>query len=78
MSRPAVMLPRARRVIGLMSIGVFSFMGVVVGVRGGPVWTNRVMRRLYVAVNDVARRVRSKAQAFRWEVFRLSMIRSFE
>lgn len=65
MSRPAVMLPRARRVIGLMSVGVFSFMGVIVDVRGDPVWTSRVMRRLYAAVNDVARSVRSKAQAFR-------------
>lgn len=65
MSRPATMLPRASRVIGLMRVGVFSFMGVIVGMRGKFVWTRRVMRRLYVAVNDVARSVRSRAQAFR-------------
>lgn len=65
MSRPAMMLPRASRVIGLMSVGVFSFMGVVVGMRGNSVWTSRVMRKLYVAVNEVARSVRSRAQAFR-------------
>lgn len=65
MSRPAVMLPRASRVIGLMSVGVFSFIGVIVGMRGNPVWTSRVMRRLYVAVNAVARSVRRRAQAFR-------------
>lgn len=45
-SRPARMLPRARRVIGLMIVGLFSFMGMVVGVRVNPAWTNRVMRRL--------------------------------
>ena len=65
MSRPAVMLPRASRVIGLMSVGVFSFIGVIVDMRGNPVWTSRVMRRLYVAVNAVARSVRRRAQAFR-------------
>lgn len=37
MSRPAVMLPMASRVIGLMSVGLFSFMGVIVGMRGNSV-----------------------------------------
>lgn len=46
MSRPARMLPRARRVIGLVIVGLFSFMGVIVGVRVNPVWTSKVMRRL--------------------------------
>lgn len=46
MSRPARMLPRARRVIGLMIVGLFSFMGVIVGVRVCPVWTSKVIRRL--------------------------------
>ena len=46
MSRPARMLPRARRVIGLVTAGLFSFTGVVAGTRVNPVWTSRVMRRL--------------------------------
>lgn len=33
MSRPAMMLPRARRVIGLRVCGLFSFIGVSVGMR---------------------------------------------
>lgn len=45
-SRPAIMLPRARRVIGLRIVGLFSFMGVMGGVRLNPVWTSRVSRRL--------------------------------
>lgn len=44
MSRPARMLPRARRVIGLMMVGLFSFIEMVGGVRVNPVWTSRVMR----------------------------------
>lgn len=40
------MLPRARRVIGLMIAGLFSFIGVVAGVRVNPVWTKRAMRKL--------------------------------
>lgn len=46
MSRPAVMLPRARRVIGLMIARSFSFIGTVVGIRVNPVWTSSVMRRV--------------------------------
>lgn len=37
MSRPAMMLPSARRVIGLIVAGSFSFIGVVVGMRVVPV-----------------------------------------
>lgn len=44
MSRPAMMLPRARRVIGLVIAGSFSFIGVIGGIRVNPVWTSRVMR----------------------------------
>lgn len=44
MSRPARILPRARRVIGLMMVGLFSFIGVIEGVRVNPVWTSRVIR----------------------------------
>lgn len=36
------------------------------------------MRRLYIAVNDVASRVISRAHVFRCEVFRFSIIGSFE
>lgn len=63
--RPAVMLPRARRVIGFVICGLFSFIGVIAGMRVGFVCTKRVIRRLYVAVKVVARRVRSSAQVFR-------------
>jgi len=43
---PAVMLPRASRVIGRIIIGLFSFIGRTVGDRVGPVCTSRVIRRL--------------------------------
>lgn len=33
MSRPAMMLPKASRVIGLRVSGLFSFIGVIVGMR---------------------------------------------
>lgn len=32
-----MMLPRARRVIGLVTVGLFSFIGEVVGMRVNPV-----------------------------------------
>ena len=65
MSRPIIMLPAARRVMGLMTAGLFSLIGVVGGVRVNPVWVRRVMRRLYVAVNDVASRVIKRAHVFK-------------
>lgn len=77
-SRPARMLPRARRVIGFIICGLFSLTGATVGVRVNSVCTRRVIRVLYVAVKVVARRVIRSAQAFRWEVFRFSIMRSFE
>ena len=46
MSRPTVMLPMARRVMGLITAELFSLIGVVEGVRVNPVWVRRVMRRL--------------------------------
>lgn len=46
MSRPARMLPRARRVSGAVIVGLFSFIGGFGGVRGNPVWTSSVIRRL--------------------------------
>lgn len=45
-SSPARMLPRARRRMGEVMVGLFSSMGVIVAVRVNPVWTSRVMRRL--------------------------------
>lgn len=46
MSSPAMMLPRARRVIGLMIVELFSFIEGVVIMRVCPAWTSKVMRRL--------------------------------
>lgn len=46
MSRPAIMLPSASRVIGAVTAWLFSFAGVIEGVRVNPVWTSRVMRRV--------------------------------
>lgn len=45
-SRPAIMLPRANRIIGRIAEGVFSLIGVIVMVRLYPVWTKKVMRKL--------------------------------
>lgn len=75
---PAVMLPSARRVIGERIAGLFSFIGVRTGMRVYPVCTIRVIRVVYTAVKDVARRVRRRAQVFRYDVFRFSIIASFE
>lgn len=65
MSKPAMMLPSARRVIGFVIFGLFSFIGVIVGIRVNSVCTRRVIRRLYVAVKVVATSVNRSAQAFR-------------
>ena len=65
MSRPAVMLPRARRVKGEVIAGLFSFIGVRGGIRVDPACTSTVMRIVYTAVNDVASSVSSSAHAFR-------------
>lgn len=40
--------------------------------------TKKTTRRLYTAVKDVARSVRTRAQAFRWDVVSASIIASFE
>lgn len=63
--KPARMLPSARRVIGEVTAGLFSFIGVKGGIRVKPVCTSTVMRIVYTAVNDVASRVRIRAQVFR-------------
>lgn len=46
LSRPARMIPMARRVIGLHSVGLFSFIGASVGMQVGPAWASRVVHRL--------------------------------
>lgn len=46
MRRPAMMLPNASRVIGLVIVGEFSLIGVMGGIRLNPVWTMMVIRRL--------------------------------
>lgn len=40
--------------------------------------TKKITRRLYTAVKEVAKRVKVRAQAFRWEVLSASMIASLE
>lgn len=65
MRNPARMLPRASRVMGEVTAGSFSFIGVRGEIRTKPVCTSTVMRIVYTAVNDVARRVNSRAQLFR-------------
>lgn len=45
-SIPAMMLPRASRVRGAVISGLFSFIGVIGGMRVCPAWTRRVMRML--------------------------------
>lgn len=65
MMNPAVMLPRARRVMGEVTAGLFSFIGVRGGMRTKPACTRTVMRIVYTAVKAVARSVSKRAQAFR-------------
>ena len=76
--RPATMLPQASRLMGLITAGLFSLMGESAKKRGWPIETKKTTRRLYTAVNDVASRVRVRAQAFRWDVFMASMMASLE
>lgn len=78
MRNPTVMLPSARRVMGEITAGSFSFIGVRGGIRTKPVCTSTVMRIVYTAVNEVASSVSSRAHVFRYDVLRLSMIWSFE
>ena len=75
---PATMLPARSRLIGLISDGLFSLIRVNVEKRGCPNSAKKMIRALYMAVRDVAMRVISRAQAFVYDVFAVSMIRSFE
>lgn len=45
-SSPAMMLPQASRLIGLITDGLFSLMGAVVVKRGCPMETKKITRRL--------------------------------
>lgn len=65
MMNPAVMLPSARRVIGDVTAGLFSFIGVSGGMRTKPACTRMVIRMEYTAVKDVASKVSRSAQLFR-------------
>lgn len=60
---PAKMLPISRRVIGLISKGLFSLIKTREGNRGFPSRAKNIMRVLYTAVRDVAIRVSVRAQA---------------
>lgn len=44
--RPAIMLPQARRLIGLITAGLFSLIGERVLNRGCPIETRKMTRRL--------------------------------
>lgn len=63
--RPAIILPQASRFRGLMTEGEFSLIGDRGLKRGWPITTKNTRRRLYTAVNEVASKVRERAQALR-------------
>lgn len=65
MSRPAIMLPQARRSMGAVTAGWFSLIGDSGVNRGEPMVTKNTTRRLYTAVKEVAISVRARAQAFK-------------
>lgn len=44
--RPAITLPQARRLIGLITVGLFSLMGESGLKRGWPIETKKITRRL--------------------------------
>ena len=78
MTKPAMMLPHASRLIGLVREGLFSLIGENELKRGNDIVTKKITRKLYTAVKEVAIRVKVRAQAFRWDVFMASIIESFE
>lgn len=65
MISPAIMLPQASRLMGLITSGLFSLIGDIGKNRGDPMVTKNTTRKLYTAVKDVAISVRIRAQAFR-------------
>lgn len=77
-TRPAMMLPQANRLIAFRLGLEFSLMGGKTENRGVSIETKKITRKLYTAVNDVASRVNVRAHAFRYELFNVSMITSFE
>lgn len=64
MMNPAKMLPKAKRLIGFMSILLFSFIIISGGNRGFDIRAKKIIRRLYTAVREVATSVINRAQAF--------------
>lgn len=77
-SIPAIMLPQARRVIGLIIEWLFSLIGKIVRVRGELIEEKKIIRKLYTVVKEVAIRVKIKAHEFRLELFIASIIASLE
>jgi len=63
--RPAIMLPQASRLIGFKTAGLFSLIGESGRNRGCPIEAKKIIRKLYTAVNEVAIKVRVRAQALR-------------
>lgn len=63
--KPAMMLPQPRRLIGFNTMGLFSLIEGRGRNRGWPIRVKKVIRRLYVAVKEVATRVRIRAQELR-------------
>lgn len=45
-SRPAIMLPQASRLIGLITVGLFSLIGDKALNRGWPMETKKIIRKL--------------------------------
>lgn len=64
-SSPATMLPQARRLMGLITVVLFSLIKEKDRNRGVPITTKKITRKLYTAVNEVAITVRVRAQAFK-------------
>lgn len=62
---PAKMVPHASRLRGLVIDLMFSLIGERAGNRGKFMFTKKIIRKLYAAVREVARRVRARAQALR-------------
>lgn len=77
-SMPAIILPQANRVIGLMIKGLFSLIVKTVRDRGVFIDEKKIIRKLYTAVKEVAIRVRIRAHEFRLEMFIDSIIASLE
>lgn len=76
--KPATILPKASRLIGLVSNGLFSLIVLIGENRGWLSRARKINRVLYTAVNVVATSVRHRAQAFALDILRDSIIESLE